>query len=562
MVLATAPAVPDDCQVLIAANPRTTFLPAESAALRRISGAAARCSRCSTSASCPEPGLAALLEQLGVRLPQEAVVDPLSHYARDREMVAVTGYGEEAITRGLSMTFFAGVRPLVPVPPAAGLVATPLFASSRDSYTRAVRPAHVREAAAAPRPGRAGPPQPAPRLLAMSVEGRLPGAAPDTPPMRAVIVGDADFASNSFLPYLANGDLALAAVRWLAREERSTAVASRIPVPPMILLTGAQMRGDLPRRRGAAPARRVRARRGRMVARPVNRALPGLAAVAAIGYLVAMVVTGALPQSRQRVQFEAKGVMQLRPSASGGWSSPAERTAPCWCAAPARRGRGKAGVRSPRRSPRQLSIAVQYMHTAAPVRVLDAGGARRRRSTRVRARPPALSIALHAESGPVIRARFGGRNPDDMLQYMAIEGRRGDRADVALRRRGVACGRRRRASGAMSRVCERRARRRSARRLDSGRRARRRDHRFRTHRRQRRRGPLQPDAGGRVAARAAAGRPDGRGVACPRGSREGPADERRRRMRADGGAARPARGLVARRHRRRRLRLPRRACAR
>jgi hypothetical protein len=61
--------------------------------------------------------------------------------------------------------------------------------------------------------------------------------------MRAVIVGDADFASNSFLPYLANGDLALATVRWLAREERATAVASRIPVPPMILLTGAQMRG-------------------------------------------------------------------------------------------------------------------------------------------------------------------------------------------------------------------------------------------------------------------------------------------------------------------------------
>ena len=37
-----------------------------------------------------EPRLAALLEQLGVRLPQEAVVDPLSHYARDSEMVAVT----------------------------------------------------------------------------------------------------------------------------------------------------------------------------------------------------------------------------------------------------------------------------------------------------------------------------------------------------------------------------------------------------------------------------------------------------------------------------------------
>ena len=38
------------------------------------------------------------------------------------------------------------------------------------------------------------------------------------------MIGDGDFASNSFLPYMSNSDLLLAAVRWLAREERSTAV--------------------------------------------------------------------------------------------------------------------------------------------------------------------------------------------------------------------------------------------------------------------------------------------------------------------------------------------------
>ena len=31
-------------------------------------------------------------------------------------------------------------------------------------------------------------------------------------------------------------------VRWLVREERLAAVASRIPVPPMILLSGTQMK--------------------------------------------------------------------------------------------------------------------------------------------------------------------------------------------------------------------------------------------------------------------------------------------------------------------------------
>ena len=287
------------------------------------------------------------------------------------------------------MTFFAGVRPLVPVAPADGLVATPLFASSRDSYTRAVQPAGVREPGAAPRAGtrrcRRGP---APRLLAMSVEGRLPGAAAGAPPMRAVIVGDADFASNSFLPYLANGDLALAAVRWLAREERSTAVASRIPVPPMILLTGAQMRGIFLDRRGAAPVR-ARSRWGRVVvvARAVSRALPGLAAFAAIGYLVAMVITGALPQQRQRVQFEAKGVLQLAP----------ERIARVELARGADRavlvrgpgaGMDAGGRRAAPRAARREAVARGAVHAhRRPGARARGGGARRRRAARVRPRP-------------------------------------------------------------------------------------------------------------------------------------------------------------------------------
>jgi gliding motility-associatede transport system auxiliary component len=250
IILATSPGVPDDCQVLVAANPRTTFLPAESAAVEAYLQRGGALLALLDLGFVLELHLAALFEQLGARLPQEAVVDPLSHYARDSEMVAVTGYEQGPVTRGLSMTFFAGVRPLDAVPPAAGLVVTPLFASSRDSYTRAVEPAgvhahggHAHDHGPKRRSASAEPPRPGQRLLALAVEGRLPSAVPGSPPMRAVIVGDADFASNSFLPYLANGDLALAIVRWLAREERGTAVASRIPVPPMILLTGGQMRG-------------------------------------------------------------------------------------------------------------------------------------------------------------------------------------------------------------------------------------------------------------------------------------------------------------------------------
>jgi ABC-type uncharacterized transport system involved in gliding motility auxiliary subunit len=99
---------------------------------------------------------------------------------------------------------------------------------------RQLEPAPPADAAAAPRTPRA-------HILAAAIEGTL--APPDIRPFRAIVIGDSDFASNSFFPYVANSDLVLAMVRWLARDEHATAIASRIPVPPLVLLTKAQMQG-------------------------------------------------------------------------------------------------------------------------------------------------------------------------------------------------------------------------------------------------------------------------------------------------------------------------------
>ncbi|HEX4985020.1 MAG TPA: GldG family protein [Burkholderiales bacterium] len=241
IVLATLPGVPSDCDAVIDANPRTTFLPGETAALEKYLEGGGSLFAMFDLGFVLEPRLARLAENLGVRLPQEAVVDPLSHYSTDAEMVAITAYQPNPITKGLSMTFFPGVRPLLPGQAAEGVRTTALFASSRDSYSRAVAPVGVREVAAAA-VKHAAPSAPGPRVLAVASEGRLPGAAADARAFRVVLVGDGDFASNSFLPYLSNSDLAAAAVRWLVREERATAVTTRIPVPPMILLSGSQMK--------------------------------------------------------------------------------------------------------------------------------------------------------------------------------------------------------------------------------------------------------------------------------------------------------------------------------
>jgi hypothetical protein len=233
-------AIPPECAVTIDAGPRTTYLPAESAALERYLREGGSLLLMYDLGFTLEPALGQLLETLGARLPQAVVVDPQSHYGTDPEMVAVTAYEPHPITRDVSFTFYPGVRPLELVLPAAGIKIVPLVSSSADSRTSPVAAVAERQPEATPVAAAAvAPDLPEARTLAAASEGTLAGA--DARPFRAIVIGDSDFASNSFLPYTANSDLALAMVRWLVRDEQAVPIASRIPAPPQILLTKAQM---------------------------------------------------------------------------------------------------------------------------------------------------------------------------------------------------------------------------------------------------------------------------------------------------------------------------------
>jgi hypothetical protein len=240
LILATNRAVPDDCTLVVAANPRTTFLPGESDALRRYLANGGAALFLFDLGFVLEPGLARLVSDLGVRPEQQVVVDPLSHYMLDAEMVAVTGYDPHPITQSTSLTFYPGIRPLSLLKPAGNIRVTSLLTSSRDSYLRDVAPAASRiadepaELAATTAAPAAGP-----RVLGAAVEGLLPGGSKA---LRTVVIGDADFASNSFFPYMSNSDLLLAMIRWLAHEERTTPVTTRMPVPSLVLLTESQAR--------------------------------------------------------------------------------------------------------------------------------------------------------------------------------------------------------------------------------------------------------------------------------------------------------------------------------
>lgn len=243
IIPATLTAIPADCAAVVNVNPRTTYLPGESTLLVDYLAGGGAAVLMYDLGFVLERRLATALATIGVAFEQDVVIDPLDHYSTDPEVVAIPVYERHPITRSIALTFFPGIRPLTLRPPPAGVTSAPLFLSSPESYVREVRTVAERQS---DRPGDSGPSAPARptspgrRTLAAALEGAWPGT-PAARPFRLVVVGDGDFASNSFLPYMANSDLALAMVRWVVREEQIPSVPVRMPVPPLVLLTKSQM---------------------------------------------------------------------------------------------------------------------------------------------------------------------------------------------------------------------------------------------------------------------------------------------------------------------------------
>jgi ABC-type uncharacterized transport system involved in gliding motility auxiliary subunit len=59
---------------------------------------------------------------------------------------------------------------------------------------------------------------------------------------RLVIAGTSKFATNEYFPYVSNGELSVAMVRWLAEDEATPNVAPQTYNLPEIVLTSQQMR--------------------------------------------------------------------------------------------------------------------------------------------------------------------------------------------------------------------------------------------------------------------------------------------------------------------------------
>jgi hypothetical protein len=154
-----------------------------------------------------------------------------------------------------------------------------------------------------------------------------------------------------------------------------------------------------------------------------TRLLWNLATLAAFAYLAAMVISGALPEQRQLVKFEAKGLMTLPPErvtrvelVRGGKTVAFLRSGDSgWI-------REDKGL-LPKALAEKLSLAVQIMNRSGPMRTMEPAEYRGTDPREFGLDKPRLSVTLSEGAVPVLRAHFGGLNPDNFLQYMTVEGR-------------------------------------------------------------------------------------------------------------------------------------------
>jgi hypothetical protein len=240
---ASGDAIPADCAVVAEIGPRTAYAAGEADLLVKYLAAGGRLLLLLDPISPVDPDLAGhLLGAVGLSTEPAVVIDPLNHFRTDPDKVAVPYYPPHPITERIALTVFPQTRPIHVVTPPAGVATSVLAASSQDSYLRPL-PAGAGGAgelasAAAPAPDAEDR---GAQALAVAVEGAWPGGDSGKT-FRLVLAGTSKFATNEYFPYVSDGELGVAMLRWLASDEAMPTVAPQTYGPSEIVLTSRQMR--------------------------------------------------------------------------------------------------------------------------------------------------------------------------------------------------------------------------------------------------------------------------------------------------------------------------------
>jgi len=242
------------CSVLIVAGPQTSLLPAEVGTIDRFldNGGNALF----MIDPFVETGLAPVIRKFGIELEDSIVIDEASHFWADPSTPAVTDYNRHEITARLPLSFFPGVRSLAPTAaPVAGVSVRPVVNSSKKSFANkdktrvefiagksqsgpltlmasaSINPNTVESAESVLR-----------KLRGEAVAEEAKPSGPPRKPARIVVIGDSDFATNSFYHILGNGALFLNTVNFLAARENLIGLEPRTFDLPYVSMTNTQMK--------------------------------------------------------------------------------------------------------------------------------------------------------------------------------------------------------------------------------------------------------------------------------------------------------------------------------
>jgi hypothetical protein len=147
-------------------------------------------------------------------------------------------------------------------------------------------------------------------------------------------------------------------------------------------------------------------------------------ALLAVAFIVAMVLTGSLPETRQLAKFEPRGVLMVSPEQVRRVELTIGEHTATFVRAPNQR-----WVRSGSQEAAtdelidHLNLAVLVLHTSGPVRVMSRDDYRGVALQEFGLEWPRYSVTLSDAQGVLLEARFGAHNPQEMLQYVQLKGR-------------------------------------------------------------------------------------------------------------------------------------------
>jgi len=148
-----------------------------------------------------------------------------------------------------------------------------------------------------------------------------------------------------------------------------------------------------------------------------------LLALLAVGFLLVMVLTGKLPETRQLVKFEAMGVLAVPPEQVRRVDLHVGEHTATFVRLSDHAWAGDTG-QEPISGELQehLEQAIGFLHTSRPVRVMRHDAYRGTPLHDFGLEQPRYAVMLSDGRGVLLEASFGIYNPQDLLQYMQLRG--------------------------------------------------------------------------------------------------------------------------------------------